>query len=308
MKVLIAGATGVIGVPLVKMLLAKNHTVYGLARSAESAATLEKAGVIPVKGDALDKDSVLEAVMSVRPEVVVEQLTALPKDNTPEARRAAAALHNRTRREGGANLQAAAVAAGARRYIGQSSAFMCIPGDGLANESTPLAAPVNAPGTAATATTLADVESRVTGAKDIEGVILRYGFFYGPGTWFEKGCSTANQVNAGELPIVGSGEGRWSFVHVDDAAAATVAAIEAEKLGAHLYHVTDNEPTAIKDWLPAYARYIGAPTPPAVTEEDARAKMGEDAVYYGTKLRGASNQLARDQLGFNPRPLTWTAK
>lgn len=308
MKVFIAGATGAIGVPLVRMLLERQHEVYGLARSDDSAAVLKKAGVIPVKGDALDRQSVLDAVASVRPDVVVEQLTALPKDNTPEARRAAAAQHNRTRREGGANLQAAAVAAGAKRYVAQSSAFLCIPGDGLAGESVPLASKVNAPGTAATASALEEVENRVTGASDIEGVVLRYGFFYGPGTWYEQGSSTASQVHAGQSPIVGSGDGRWSFVHVDDAAAATVAVIEAGQLGARLYNVVDDEPTPIKDWLPAYARYIGAPPPPAVAEEDARTKFGEDAVFYGMKLRGVSNRLAREELGFKPRALVWTAQ
>jgi nucleoside-diphosphate-sugar epimerase len=306
MKVFIAGATGAIGAPLVEKLLDRNHTVYGLARTEESAAKLKKAGVIPVKGDALDAQSVLQAVVGVRPDVVVEQLTSLPKDNTPEARRAAAAVHNRTRREGGANLQAAAIAAGAKRYVAQSSAFLCVPGEGLATESVGLATDVSAPGTAATASALADVEQRVLSATDIEGVVLRYGFFYGPGTWYEKGCSTANQVQAQESPIVGSGDGLWSFVHVEDAASATVAAIEIDDLGARLFNITDNKPVAIKDWLPSYAHYIGASAPPALSENDAREKLGEDAVFYGTKLRGVSNELARQRLGFNPRPLVWT--
>jgi len=305
MKILVAGANGAIGNPLVRMLLARKHEVYGLARKAETAAALDRVGVIPVLGDALDAALVRQAVVGVRPEIVVEQLTALPKDNTPQARKAAAAVHNRTRLEGGANLQNAAIAAGARRYVAQSSAFLCIPGAGLADEHTPLATGVSAPATAATATTLAAVEERVTSSSAIDGVVLRYGFFYGPATWYDTDASTARQVARGEQAIVGTGDALWSFVHVDDAAAATVAAIEAQTLGARLYNVTDDEPVAIRDWLPAYARFLGGPPPPHLEEEVARSRLGEDAVFYGMKLRGVSNALARKQLAFEPRRLQW---
>ncbi len=146
------------------------------------------------------------------------------------------------------------------------------------------------------------MESRLFGARNIEGVALRYGFFYGPKTWFHPDGASADQVRKQETPIIGRGEGVWSWIHIDDAAHATVAAISAP---AGVYNIVDDDPSPVSVWLPAFARFVGAPAPPHVTEEQALTAAGEDAIYYQTRLRGASNKKARETLNFRPRRLEW---
>ena len=157
------------------------------------------------------------------------------------------------------------------------------------------------PEVAADAQTYAELEARVL-AGGMEGIALRYGFYYGPGTWFHPDGAYADKVPRQEFPIIGAGSGVWSWVHVEDAALATVAALSAPP---GVYHVVDDTPSSVSVWLPAFARAVGAPPPPRVTEAEALAAAGEDAVYYGTKLRGASNAKARRTLGFAPRRLEW---
>ena len=279
----------------------------GIARSAASADLLSGMGAAPFVADSLDVGAITDAVCAARPDVVVEQLTSLPKNNIPEERRASAVLHNRVRLEGGANVQNAAIKAGATRYVAQSSAFWCEPGEGIASESTPLATKVDAPAVSAGSRTLLEVESRVLGSRHIRGTVLRYGFFYGPRTWYAPDGSTADQVRAGGVPLIGDGLGMWSFVHIDDAVAATVAAVEREAPTSACYNITDGRSVALRDWLPAYARSLGAPPPPVLSEDEARRTLGEDAVFYATKLRGVSNEHARRDLAFEPRVLEWMA-
>ena len=305
MRILVAGATGAIGIPLVRSLVYRGHVVYGVTRSAESAKTLFDLGVTPLVADTLNLDAITNAAREARPDVAVEQLTSLPKKNTPEERLASAGLHNRVRLEGGANMQNAAIQAGATRYVAQSSAFWCEPGEGLASEMTPLATDVNAPAVSAGARTLFEVESRVLGSRDILGTVLRYGFFYGPRTWYARDGSTADQVRARGVPLIGDGLGLWSFVHIDDAVAATVAAVERESSEPVRYNITDDRSVPLRDWLPSYAEYLQAPPPPIISEDEARRVLGEDAVFYATRLRGVSNLLARRDLEFKPRPLEW---
>jgi nucleoside-diphosphate-sugar epimerase len=302
MKIFLAGATGAIGRPLVARLVAVGGEVVGMTRSPESARVLVALGATPELADALDLAAVRTALMRARPEVVVEQLTALPRVNTPEARQAAAAQHARVRRVGGAYLQEAARAAGARRYVAQSSAFWCSPGPGLADETVPLLSDGPA-GVVAGAAVLADLERRVLGEADLEGIVLRYGFFYGPGTWYAPDGSTAELVRLQRFPIVGDGHGVWSFVHVEDAAMATVSALE--RAGTGIYHVVDDQPSELRVWLPAYARWLGAPAPPAVPITEDLLQRDPDGVFYATRLRGASNARARQALDFRPRPLEW---
>jgi nucleoside-diphosphate-sugar epimerase len=142
----------------------------------------------------------------------------------------------------------------------------------------------------------------VLGADGLEGVALRYGFFYGPGTWYDPDGAAADQARKQELRIIGAGQGVWSWVHIDDAALATVEALTAPP---GVYHVVDDDPAPVNIWLPAFARALGAPPPPTVREQEARASAGEDAVYYGTRLRGASNAKAKKAFGFAPRRLEW---
>jgi 2-alkyl-3-oxoalkanoate reductase len=216
--------------------------------------------------------------------------------------RAAAPRDRQVRLEGGGNLFNAAQAAGVKRYVVQSTGFFYGPGAGLATEADQLAHDASA-GIAGSVQTYTQVEQRVLGNPGMEGVALRYGFFYGPGTYHDQANgSISEQVRAQMCPVIGSGQGVFSFVHVEDAAAATVAALESRP---GIYNVVDDHPSEMRVWLPAFAKFLGAPDPPRISEEQALQTAGPDAVYYATKLRGASNLKARRELNFAPRPLEW---
>jgi nucleoside-diphosphate-sugar epimerase len=304
MKIFVAGGTGVIGRPLIARLLAKGHDVVALVRPTENLQALVDQGIEPAIADVFNRDAVKAVVTRAQPEVLIQQLTALPKHYTREAMSAASAVNNRLRLEGGANLLAAAQAAGVRRYLAQSVAFWAVPGDGLADEETPLA--LNAsPAVAADAHVVTELEERLLGNPNIEGIAMRYGFFYGPGTWFNPGGDVAQQVQQQQFPIIGNGEGVWSWLHIEDAAVATVEAAEQGNPG--IYLIANNEPLAVRAWLPAFAQWVNAPPPPQISVEDALKAVGADAVYYGTQMRGVSNAKAKRELNFQPRPLEWMA-
>ncbi|MEH2012393.1 NAD-dependent epimerase/dehydratase family protein [Nostoc sp.] len=271
-----------------------------MTRSPEKAQTLTEQGVESAIADVFDADAVKAAISSVQPEVVIEQLTSLPKTYTGESMSAAAAFNTRIRREGGANVLAAAQAAGVRRYLRQSIAFWAVPGAGLADEQTPLAFDAS-PAVAADILTVTEIERRLLANPNIEGIPLRYGFFYGPGTWFAPDGDVAKQVRQQHFPIVGNGKGVWSWLHIEDAAIATVAAVERGNPG--IYLITDDRPLEVRVWLSAYAQWLNAPPPPQVSVEDALLLSGADAVYSGTQMRGASNAKAKRELNFQPRPL-----
>jgi nucleoside-diphosphate-sugar epimerase len=302
MKIFVAGGTGVIGRPLIARLLAKGHAIVALTRSPEEAPGLRERGIEPAIADVFDTDAVKAVVSRAQPEVVIEQLTALPKTYTPESMQAAAPLNARIRLEGGANMLAAAQAAGVRRYLRQSVAFYAIPGPGLADEETPLAFDAS-PSVGAGAREISELEHRLIGNPNIEGIALRYGFFYGPGTWFNPDGDVAQQARQQQFPIVGNGEGVWSWLHIEDAAIATVTAAEQGNPG--IYLIANDQPLAVREWLPAFARWLNAPPPPQVSVEDALKTRGADAVYYGTQMRGVSNAKAKRELNFQPRPLEW---
>jgi nucleoside-diphosphate-sugar epimerase len=302
MKIFVAGGTGAIGRPLVAELLARGHAVVALSRSADKARALTAQGIEPAIADVFDSDAVKAAVGRARPEVVIEQLTALPRTYTRESLSATGDLNNRLRLEGGANVLAAARAAGVRRYLRQSIAFWAVPGPGLADEETPLAFDAS-PAVAADARVVTELEHRLLGHPGIEGVALRYGFFYGPGTWFNPDGDVARQVRERQFPVIGEGEGVASWLHIEDAAAATAAAAEQGNPG--IYLIANDRPHAAREWLPAFARWVDAPPPPRVSVEEALQAAGADAVYYGTQMRGVSNAKAKRELNFRPRPLEW---
>ena len=152
------------------------------------------------------------------------------------------------------------------------------------------------------ARTYAELEARVLSSGEMEGVALRYGFFYGPNTWYSPEGAAADQARRQEIPIIGHGEGIWSWVHIEDAALATVAAMTAPP---GIYNIVADDPSPVIRWLPTFARSVGAPPPPRITEQDALQTVGADAVYYGTKLRGASNEKAKRVFDFRPRRLQW---
>lgn len=302
MKIFVAGATGAIGRPLLAQLLARGHNVVALTRSPERAQSLVAQGVEPAIADVFDAESVKAAVIHAQPEVVIEQLTSYPKTYTRESMSAAAALNTRIRLEGGANVLAAAQAAGVRRYLKQSIAFWAVPGTGLADEETPLAFDAS-PAVAADARIVTEIERRLLETSNLEGIALRYGFFYGPGTWFSPDGDVAQQVQKQRFPIVGNGEGVWSWLHIEDAAIATVAAAERGNPG--LYLIADDQPLQVRDWLPAFAQWLNAPPPPHISVAEAVQIGGADTVYYGTQMRGVSNAKAKRELNFQSRSLEW---
>jgi nucleoside-diphosphate-sugar epimerase len=299
MRVFVAGASGAIGQPLIAALVRQGHAVTGMTRSEAGAQRLRDLGASVAQISAFDGPAVEQAIQRSQAEVVVDELTALPKH--PSEMAAAAPGDRKLRLEGGGNLHRAAQANGVRRYIQQASGFFLRPGSGLADESEGLAVHAS-PGVAAYARTYAELESRVLNSGDMEGVALRYGFFYGPNTWYSLEGAAADQARRQEIPIIGAGAGVWSWVHIEDAALATVAALTAP---AGVYNIVDDDPSPVSRWLPEFARWVGAPPPPQITEHDAVQTVGEYAVYYGTKLRGASNEKAKRVFDFRPRRLQW---
>jgi 2-alkyl-3-oxoalkanoate reductase len=298
MDIFVAGASGAIGWPILAELLRRGHNVTAMARSQPAIVELRAQGVTVVEADVFDSDAIRAALEVARPDVVIDELTSLPGSSADLA--AAIRGDRRVRLEGGGNLHRAAETLGVKRYLQQSSGFFLTAAGGLADEASPLA--VDSGGNVAQSTTMyAELEQRVLNSS-MEGIALRYGFFYGPGTWYRQDGSAAEQVRRSETPIVGDGNAVWSFVHVEDAAVATVAALTAEP---GVYNITDDDPCPVSQWLPAFAKWVGAPAPPHVTVEQAREAAGEDAVFYGTKLVGASNAKARKLLGFRPRRLAW---
>lgn len=301
MKILIAGATGAIGRPLVRRLRANRHEVFALTRSADSAPALKEIGAEAVTADALDAAAVKAAVGQIRPDAVINELTSLPRHYTPAAMEAAAERDHKVRVEGNMNLLVALRDAGVRRYLLQSSGFWYAPGAGLADESVPFISAAS-PGVAASARTYLELEARASAMPGIEFVALRYGFFYGPGTWYTREGDIGEQVRQRQLPIIGDGQGVFSFVHIEDAADASAAALECPP---GPYNIVDGTPSPQQVWLTAFARAAGAPAPPRVSEQEALRASGPDAVYYATRLRGASNEKAERELAFRPRPLEW---
>ncbi len=297
MRVFVAGATGAIGRPLVRDLVAAGHDVTGTTRSASKADGLRAAGATPVVVDALEPAALRAAVAEARPDVIVHELTDLSAPLNPRRYRAWMAGTNRLRTESTRTLLDAGRDAGARRILVQSVSFLTRPvGPPVLDESAPLL--TEGPGAA-----LADMERMVTEAEGIEGLVLRYGFFYGPGTSIGPGGRQAEDVRRRRLPIVGDGGGRWSLIHVEDAAAATVAALD--RGGTGVLNVVDDHPALMREWVPGLARILGAKPPRRVPVRLARLVAGADMVSTATQARGASNARARERLGWAPRYPSW---
>jgi nucleoside-diphosphate-sugar epimerase len=296
MRIFVAGASGAIGQPLITELVRQGHSVTGMTRSEAGARKLADLGADVAQVSAFEGAAVDDALRRARAEIVIDELTSLPKD--PSEMASAAPGDRKLRLEGGGNLYRAACTSGVRRYIQQASGFFLRPGIGLADESEGLAIEAS-PGVAASARTYVELELRVLDSREMEGVALRYGFFYGPNTWYSAEGAAGAQARRQQIPIIGQGEGVWSWVHIDDAALATVAALTAPP---GLYNVVDDDPSQVSRWLPAFARAVGAPPPLRISEKEAAS---EDAVYYGTKLRGASNDKAKRVFSFKPRRLEW---
>ena len=300
MRVFVAGASGAIGEPLTAALLEHGHSVVGMTTSAAGLRKLESQGAEALIANALRADEVTAALQHIKPDAVIDELTSLPKDPSDMPKYAVG--DRQLRIDGGGNLLRASIAAGVRRYLQQSSGFFLKAPEGtLADESSPLDVHAS-PGVAASAQTYEQLEERLFSSSAIEGVALRYGFLYGPKTWYYPGATAADAVLRRQSTVIGKGEGVSSFVHVEDAAAATVAALTADP---GLYNLVDDDPSPQAVWLPAFARFVGAPAPAHISEAQGIGIAGVDAVYYATKLSGASNAKAKRELRWKPRRLQW---
>jgi 2-alkyl-3-oxoalkanoate reductase len=302
MRVFVAGASGAIGRPLVPKLVAAGHEVTGMTRSEGRGDAIRSAGADAAVVDVFDAGAVRAAVEAARAEVVVHELTALP-DRLDFRKRDLYEPTNRVRTEGTRNLLEAARAAGSRRFVCQSIAFAYRNvGARVKTEEDPLLDEAPGPfGSGVRA--LREMEAMVLGADALEGLVLRYGFFYGPGTHYGNDGPMVADVRRRRLPVVGKGTGVFSFIHVEDAADATVAAVERGSPG--VYNVTDDEPAAMSEWVPVLAEAAGGKRPLRVPLWVARLVGGRQAADFASELRGASNEKAKRELGWRPAHPSW---
>jgi nucleoside-diphosphate-sugar epimerase len=302
MRIFLAGATGAIGGRLVPLLLEAGHEVTGTTRSPAKADMLRAAGAEPVIADGLDRDAIVAAIAAARPDAIVHQLTALGDLTSLRNLDGAFALTNRLRTEGTDNLLAGAREAGTRRFVAQS--FTGWPyartGGPVKTEDDPLD-PDPVPSMSKTLAAIRRLEQTVTQAG---GIALRYGGFYGPGTGLTPGGDQVELIRKRRFPIVGDGGGVWSFIHIDDAAAATLAAHERGTPGA-IYNVVDDDPAPVREWLPALAAAAGAKPPRRLPRWLARVVAGESVATMMTEIRGASNAKAKRELGWEPAHPSW---
>ena len=298
MRVFVAGGTGAIGRQLLPMLVEHGYEVIGMTRSESKAGLIREAGAKPVVADALDAEAVESAIGAAEPEVVVHQLTAIPAAVDPRRFAEDFGPTNELRREGTRNLMAAARAAKSTRFVAQSIAQAYAPvGGWIKSEDDPLysdAPPVFRDVFRA----VIDLEETVLGDTGLEGIVLRYGNYYGPGTAYGADGSNAELVRRRRFPIAGAGSAHWSFIHVADAARATLAAVDHGEPG--VYNIVDDEPAAISEWLPAFAAALGAPAPPRVSPPTSA--YGAFGMLHS---RAASNAKAKERLGWTPQLASW---
>lgn len=300
MRVLIAGATGALGRPLVPLLVAARHQVWGTTRRTDRHHLIADAGATPLTCDALDRASLERTLDTARPEAVVHHLTALPTNwgslrrGTPET--------DRLRREGTQNLVDAAVNAGVRRLVAESIAFLYAAGHGPAPEDDP--AWLDAPGRYAdTISAVLELE-RISQAAALDAVVLRYGALYGPDTWWAADGDIVRRIRQRALPVIGDGAGMTSFLHVDDAAHATARALDPS-IPPDVYNVVDDDPVSFAALLPTVAASLGARPPRNLPQWLARPLAGAAGTAVMTQQRAADNTRAKDVLGWSPERPTW---
>ncbi len=304
MRVFLAGATGVVGRPLLTRLVGDGHEVTGMTRSPEKVERIRAAGAEPAVCDVHDRAAIHEAIGAARPEVVIHHLTDLPANVNPRKMKDAYAANDRLRQEGTPNLVAGAEAAGARRFVCQSIAFAYAPeGSTMRREDDRLFLNAPKPFDDAVRAVASMERSVLEAGGGMEGLILRFGWFYGAGTAYASDGSIANQVNKRRFPIIGDGAGVFSFVHIDDVVEATVAAVKGGRPG--VYNVADDDPAPVREWLPAYAEALGAKPPWGAPRWMASLLVGRFPAYTMTELRGAANDKAISELGWQPKWPSW---
>jgi nucleoside-diphosphate-sugar epimerase len=304
MRIIVAGASGAVGKQLVPKLMERGHQVGGMVRSATGAATAAALGAEPLVVDALDAAAVRAALRTFRPEAVIHQLTALPAAIDLRDFDRVFAPTNRLRIEGTDNLIAAARESGARRFVAQSYCGWpyARTGGPVKDEDDPLD-PDPPPAMRRTLAAIRHLEGAVAAARDIGGVSLRYGGFYGPGTSLSRDGTAVAEIRRRRFPIVGKGGGVWSFIHIADAADAAVAAVESRVTGT--FNVVDDEPAPVAEWLPALARAVGARPPLRVPAFIGRLVLPKHLYLMMTAQRGGANARFKREFGWRPQFASW---
>ena len=304
MKVFLAGGTGAVGKTLVPALRDRGYEVFALTRSEAKAAALRSAGAQPVVADALDRAAIVRAVAKAKAEIVIHQLTGLTGASNIRHFDRVFARTNRLRTEGTDILLDAARGANARRFIAQSYGNWVYGSDGsrLKTERDPLD-PDPLPQQRESLAAIRHLEQAVTGDPAITGIALRFGSLYGPGTNMALRGEFSDVVRSRKLPIIGDGAGVWSFLHIVDAAAATVAAIEHGMTG--VYNVCDDDPAPAAEWIPELARALGAKPPMHVPAWLGRIAAGDVITWMMTTMRGMSNAKAKRELAWAPVYASW---
>jgi nucleoside-diphosphate-sugar epimerase len=303
MKILVAGASGAIGQTLIPVII-RSHQVFGLFRNPAHSDLVRSLGATPIVADALDPDAVHKAVADTQPDVILHQLTAIPANIDLRHIDRDFELTNRLRTEGTRNLATAAVKAGVKTFIAQSFAGWPYAPKGIrlkteedALDSTPpqkLKAMLDA---------IETLEHTVLREQAFSGIVLRYGALYGPHSNLAANGAMVEAIRAHKVPIVGQGTGVWSFLHLEDAAGATLAALEHGQRG--IYNIVDDDPAPVNEWLPYLAQCVGAPPPRHVPNLLAQVLVGEHVVSMMNDTRGVSNAKARTELNWSPRWTSW---
>jgi nucleoside-diphosphate-sugar epimerase len=304
MRILVAGAAGAVGKRLVPVLVQGGHEVVAMTRSPQNRPALVALGAEPVIADGLDRDAVIGAVAASEPEVIVHQMTALAGLGNLKHFDREFALTNRLRTEGTDHLLSAARAAGVRQFVAASYTSWPYAREGkrVKTEEDPLD-PTPPAEMSETLAAIRHLENAVTSAEGLAGVVLRYGAFYGPGTSMTPGGDTWETIRGRKFPVIGNGAGIWSFIHIDDVATATTAAIEGAATG--IYNIVDDDPAPVAEWLPAAAQLMGAKPPRRVPVWIGRLAAGEPIVSLSTSVRGAANGKAKRELDWVPRYASW---
>jgi len=304
MRILVAGATGAIGLQLVPQLIAAGHSVVGTTRTAAKAELIKRMGAEPVIADGLDAPAIRAAVIAAEPDTIIDQMTDLADVTDIRHFDRAFTATNRLRTQGIDFLLAAAREAGVGRFIAQSFCGWTYGrgGEEIKTETDALD-PDPPEELRRTLQAIQHLEDAVAGSADPEGIVLRYGSFYGPDTGMLS-RAMIDQLRGRRVPLIGGGGGQWSFIHVEDAAAATVAAVERGKPG-NIYNIVDDEPAEVSEWLPALATLVGARSPIRVPAWLGRLFAGEHLVSMMTEVRGGSNAKAKQELGWRPAHPSW---
>ena len=306
MRVFVAGATGAVGRELVPQLISAGHAVAGLTRSESKAETIKRAGAEPIVADVFDEPGIRQAFVSFKPEIVIHQMTGLTGMTDLSHFDRTFAATNQLRTEGTDLLLVAARDVGVRRFIAQSYCGWTFArgGDPIKSENEALD-PEPPQEMRRTLDAIQYLERTVIGSAAPEGIVLRYGSFYGAGTGMLE-PAMIDLVRRRRMPLLGDGGGWWSFLHVEDAASAAVAATDRGKAG-QIYNIVDDEPAQVKEWLPALASMLGARPPLHIPAWIGRLIAGEHMVSMMTQVRAASNAKAKRELGWRPAHRTWRA-